>query len=219
MSHELRTPLNAIIGYSDMLIAEDSGALNEKQARFSKHIYDSGKHLLNLINEKIDISKIESGKVDLIYEDFSLREIMEDVRNITQPLAIKKHIKLNFPAFEYDITIKADGIKFKQMLYNLVNNAVKFTPNNGKVTVTADMTGGKLQVSVADTGVGISEEEQKKLFTPFYQVDSSCSREYQGTGIGLSVTKKLVELHRGKITVESIPGKGSTFTIIIPVKP
>jgi signal transduction histidine kinase len=219
ISHELRTPLNAIIGYSDMLIEEDFGKINDKQKRFSQHIHNSGKHLLELINDILDISKIESGKLELLYEDFILKDLMENVENIVKPLAIKKQIDLCFPADYEILSIKADRVKFKQILYNIMNNAVKFTPEKGTVVVSTKIKGNNLEVSVKDNGIGISEESQKHLFTPFYQADSSCSREYQGTGLGLSLVRKLVNLHGGKVTVESVLGKGSTFTITIPINP
>jgi PAS domain S-box-containing protein len=219
ISHELRTPLNAIIGYSDMLIEEDFGKINDKQKRFSQHIHNSGKHLLELINDILDISKIESGKLELLYEDFILKDLMENVENIVKPLAIKKRIELCFPTDYNRMSIKADKIKFKQILYNIMNNAVKFTPENGSIVVSTELNGNYLEVSVKDNGIGISEESQKHLFTPFYQADSSCSREYQGTGLGLSLVRKLANLHGGKVTVESVLGKGSTFTITIPINP
>ena len=219
ISHELRTPLNAIIGYSDILIEGNQGELNEKQERYSRHIHTSGTHLLDLINDILDISKIESGKLDLHYEGFFIKDLMGNVENIVKPLAMKKQIKLDFQIHDNKLSIKADRIKLKQILYNLTSNAIKFTPKNGSVKVITKQTGKNIDIIVKDNGIGISEENQKKLFAPFYQVDSSCSREYQGTGLGLSLVKKLASLHGGEVTLKSILGEGSTFTITIPIEP
>ena len=219
ISHELRTPLNAIIGYSDILIEGNQGELNEKQKRYSRHIHTSGTHLLDLINDILDISKIESGKLNLHYEGFFIKDLIDNVENIVRPLAMKKQIKINFQTHDDKLSLKADRIKLKQMLYNLTSNAIKFTPEKGAVKIITKQSGKYLDIIVEDNGIGISEEKQKHLFTPFYQVDSSCSREYQGTGLGLSLVKKMAIVHGGTVTFKSIPGEGSTFTITIPIDP
>ncbi|WP_340818744.1 PAS domain S-box protein [Methanolobus sp. WCC4] len=216
MSHELRTPLNAIIGYSQMLQEENFGSLTTKQQKFAKHVHTSGKHLLDLINDILDLSKVEAGKMELHYERFSVNHVMKNVYNIIAPLADKKEIDIDFLISE-DINIYADKVRFKQILYNLMSNAIKFTHDNGNVYIKAETDNGTLKVSVADTGIGMSEKEQERLFTPFYQADSSTARKYQGTGLGLSIVKKMIELHDGTIEVESEAGKGSTFTFTLPV--
>ncbi|MBP1908725.1 PAS domain-containing sensor histidine kinase [Methanolobus bombayensis] len=217
ISHELRTPLNAIIGYSQMLQDDNFGDLNPKQEKFANHIHTSGKHLLELINDILDLSKIEAGKMDLHLETFEVNKVLKNVYNIISPLAEKKNIELDF-AINQDISIYADKVRYKQILYNLLSNAVKFTPDGGNVTVKISVNDDILTTSIIDDGIGIAPEEQKKLFTPFYQADSSNARKYQGTGLGLSIVKKMVELHGGTIKVESEPVKGSTFTFTSPVK-
>ncbi|WP_406659739.1 PAS domain S-box protein [Methanolobus sp. ZRKC3] len=218
MSHELRTPLNAIIGYSNMLIDGDFGELNGKQERFAGHIATSGKHLLELINDILDISKTEAGKMELYYENFIVNEIMQNVMAIITPLAKKKSIALKLEIKPDTLTLNADRMKFKHILYNLGSNAVKFTPEGGNIRISAIQKEDIVEVSVADDGIGIAKEKQHKLFTPFYQVDSSDSRRYAGTGLGLALVKNFVELHAGHITFESEFGKGSTFTFSIPSK-
>jgi PAS domain S-box-containing protein len=217
MSHELRTPLNAIIGYSQMLQDSNFGSLNPKQDKFTGHIYTSGKHLLELINDILDLSKVEAGKMDLHLETFDVKNVLNTISIIIKPLAENKKIEVDF-LIDQDISIYADKIRYKQILYNLLSNAVKFTPRDGHVTVKISNNGNVLTTSVIDDGIGISREEQKKLFDPFYQTDSSTARKYQGTGLGLSIVKKMVELHEGTISVKSEPGKGSTFTFILPIK-
>jgi PAS domain S-box-containing protein len=216
MSHELRTPLNAIIGYSQMLGENSFGGLNPKQEKFTRHIHTSGKHLLELINDILDLSKVEAGKMDLHLETFEVKKVLKNVSTIITPLAGKKNIEVDF-LIDQDIKVYADKVRYKQILYNLLSNAVKFTPSNGHVSVKITNNGNFLTTSVIDNGIGISPEDQKKLFNPFYQVDSSTARKYQGTGLGLSIVKKMVELHGGTIEVESEPVKGSTFTYTIPV--
>lgn len=218
MSHELRTPLNSVIGYSDMLLAQMFGSLNDKQLKYLKNISISGNHLLNLINDILDISRIESGDVSLSFEVLRLSDIFEDVKNISVPLASSKNILLKFLTEPRDLEIFADKIKLKQILHNLVNNALKFTPENGEVLVEAKKSGDVIEISVEDTGIGILEEKQEMIFESFKQVDSSLSRMYTGTGLGLTIAKKLVEMHGGEIKLKSEVEKGSIFTIIWPVR-
>ncbi|WP_292467616.1 PAS domain-containing sensor histidine kinase [Methanolobus sp.] len=217
MSHELRTPLNAIIGYSQMLQEDTFGELNTKQNRFANNVSSSGKHLLELINDILDLSKVEAGKIELHFEEFDVNDVMRNVYNIISPLARKKHIDINFQVLK-NTRIYADKTRFKQISYNLISNAVKFTPEKGHVEVSVTVEDKLLQLSVIDNGIGMDKEEQDKLFTPFYQVDSSMTRKYQGTGLGLSIVKNIVELHKGTIEVKSEAGKGSTFTIKLPRK-
>ncbi len=217
MSHELRTPLNSIIGFSEILHDEMFGPLNEKQAKYINNVLISGKHLLKLINDILDLSKVEAGKVELVCEDFSASDAINEVRTLTGSIAAKKSIVLDVSVDEDLTTIHADEGKFKQILYNLLSNAIKFTPESGSVTVHARCHGDMAEISVTDTGIGISEENQKKLFQPFMQADTSTSREYGGTGLGLSLVRKFTELHGGTVWIESEPGKGSTFTFTIPI--
>ncbi len=234
MSHELRTPLNSILGFSELLMDEVFGTLTEKQKRHVTNIHNSGSHLLHLINNILDIAKIESGKMELHYEGFAVRQAISEVETVIRPLVDKKRQELIAKISEGVALIKADKVKFKQILYNLVSNAVKFTPEGGNVFVEADLAGegdtylarykdicakkeGCLRLSVIDTGIGIKKEDHEKIFSEFEQVDSSFSRRYEGTGLGLALTKKLVELHGGDIFVESEEGKGSKFTVVLPL--
>ncbi|MBP1909118.1 PAS domain S-box protein [Methanolobus bombayensis] len=215
MSHELRTPLTAIIGFSDVLNDELFGELNDKQKRHVQHINNGGRHLLELINDILDLSKIEAGKMELNRELFNVNEILEDIKSSVQPLAAKKKID-----FEINNNIKvqeisADKLKFKQIMLNLLSNAIKFTPNYGKVLVNATKKDNDITVYVSDTGIGITKKMQENIFSPFTQVDSSNKRKYGGTGLGLALVKQFVEMHEGKIWVESEEGKGSTFTFTI----
>ncbi|WP_445475938.1 sensor histidine kinase [Methanococcoides methylutens] len=216
MSHELRTPLNSIIGFSDILCSEDFGALNEIQKRYLYNVNKSGKHLLELINDMLDLSKIEAGKMELFPEEFVVLDAINGVKAIMVPLAKKKDIDLKCTIGMEDHIITADLLKFKQILYNLVSNAIKFTDEGGSVTIGSNRTDEQYSVFVQDTGLGISPGDQEKLFDPFSQVDSSLSKEYGGTGLGLALTKYFVEMHGGEIWVNSEVGKGSTFGFSIP---
>ncbi|WP_256622544.1 PAS domain S-box protein [Methanolobus chelungpuianus] len=218
MSHELRTPLNSIIGFSDMLAEGYAGPLSETQQKYTNYISTSGKYLLTLINNILDIAKIESGKMELELEPFNMNEVFEDAEKLTGHLARKKKIELHVIKPE-NIELLADKIKVKQIIYNLLSNAIKFTPDNGRVALSATASGNKVRVSVTDTGIGIAESDFDKLFMPFKQINSQLSRQYSGSGLGLSIVKELVELHGGNVTVESEPGKGSTFSFTIPFIP
>ncbi len=235
MSHELRTPLNSILGFSELLMDEVFGTLTEKQKRHVTNIHNSGSHLLQLINNILDIAKIESGKMELYYEGFAVRQAISEVEAVIRPLVDKKRQELITKIGEDVAFIKADRVKFKQILYNLVSNAVKFTPEGGRISVEANLVGENdvlyftkykdicpkkdscLRLSVTDTGIGIKKEDHERIFSEFEQVDSSFSRRYEGTGLGLALTKKLVELHGGDIFVESEENRGSTFTVILPL--
>jgi protein-histidine pros-kinase len=218
MSHELRTPLNAIIGFSELLVDGRPGPLNARQKEYLEDVLNSGRHLLQLINDVLDLSKVEAGKMELFPETFPLPAAVEEVCSIISPLAKKKNITVRreiAPAIR-DVTL--DQQRFKQILYNLLSNAVKFTDDGGSVRIVAallDRSWFRLQVQ--DTGIGIKPEDLKKLFIEFRQLDASFARRHQGTGLGLALTKKIVELHKGSITVESQPNQGSTFTVTLPM--
>ncbi|HVH85814.1 MAG TPA: response regulator [Terriglobales bacterium] len=216
MSHELRTPLNAIIGFSDLMSDGVTGQLNEKQQHFLKRIRDGGRHLLQLINDILDLSKIEAGHVTLNHERFTLRGIIPEVVSVIRPLAMTKKITVE-EAYEHGATLSADRVRFKQVLFNLLSNAVKFTPEGGKVRIDSSISDGQVFISVTDTGIGLAPDDQEVIFEEFRQVESSTTKLNEGTGLGLAITKRLVEQHGGKITVSSELGKGSTFTVSFPI--
>ncbi|WP_321420256.1 ATP-binding protein [uncultured Methanomethylovorans sp.] len=217
MSHELRTPLNSIIGFSDALLEVNRDGLSDKQTKYVKNISKSGKHLLTIINDILDISKVEAGKMQLFKENVSVESIMEEMLASMQFLAAKKEIIIKNSIDSDSGYIRVDKGKIKQVLYNLVGNAIKFTNHGGIVTLRAKVDGDKIHISVQDSGIGISKKDQEKLFKPFSQIDSSVARRYDGTGLGLALAKELVVLHGGQIWVESELGRGSTFTFTIPV--
>lgn len=217
MSHEFRTPLNSILGFSEVLQDQAFGPLNERQARYVDHILTSGQHLLALINDLLDLSKIEAGKLALCSEEFPLSEALESIRTIVSPMAAKKGIMMGLQVDEGLSTISADPVRFKQIMYNLLSNAIKFTPEGGIVRISAVESLGHLLISVSDTGIGIAPEDQERIFGEFQQVGSSPLKRGEGTGLGLTLTKRLVELHGGRIWVESAVGKGSTFTFTLPL--
>jgi len=229
-SHELRTPLNSILGFSDVLLEKTFGQLNDSQERYVKNIHAAGKHLLELINNVLDIAKIDAGKHEIMYESFRVKDLIEEVISIMKPLAEKKFIEIS-ELINNDVDlITADRVKIKQILYNLLSNAIKFTPEGGKVGVRVAYDDGPvdpsaltladndvLKFSVWDTGVGVGPEDKERIFDEFEQADTTLSREYGGAGLGLALSKKLVELHGGTICVESSLGKGSTFIFTVPV--
>ena len=224
MSHELRTPLNAIIGFSEVLEDQTFGPLNAKQTKYVCNVRNSGKHLLNMINDILDLSKIEAGKLELRREKFPLGATVDGIMGIVQVLANKKSITLKYEIDPVLQEIEADPKHFKQVLYNLLSNAVKFTPEGGKVNLSALPQEGAepdsrqyVRISVSDTGIGIASEDHSKVFSEFQQVDESYSRQQEGTGLGLALSKKLVELHGGEIWFTSEKGRGSTFTFTIPL--
>ena len=217
MSHELRTPLNAIIGFAEILRDELVGTINAEQKECVNDIHISGQHLLEMINDILDLSKIEAGKMVLQLETFSIVEAVEEVNTIITALAVKKHLDLTLN-YNRNCPIEADRVKFKQIFYNLLSNAVKFTPEGGRVETHLKVTDTELYAEVIDTGIGISEADQAKLFAPFTQIDTSKSRRYGGTGLGLALTHRLIMLHGGEISVKSEEGKGSNFTLRIPLQ-
>ena len=217
MSHELRTPLNAIIGFAEILRDELVGSVNTEQKECINDIHISGQHLLEMINDILDLSKIEAGKMVLQLEEFSIVEAVEEVNAIITALAVKKNLDITL-TYNRDYMIEADRVKFKQVFYNLLSNAVKFTPEGGKVATQLEVTATELRAEVIDTGIGIAETDQAKLFAPFTQIDTSKSRRYGGTGLGLALTRRLIMLHGGEISVKSQEGKGSNFTLQLPLR-
>ncbi len=218
MNHELRTPLNSIIGFSDVLSSENFGTLNDTQKKYLSNVVVNGQHLLRIINDLLDLSKIEAGKMELFPEKFVILDAINGIKATMMPLAKKKDIDLKCNINIGNPLIVADALKFKQILYNLVSNAIKFTDQGGSVTIGVNTSNELISVFVEDTGLGIAQNDQGKLFNPFSQVDSSNSREYDGTGLGLALVKNYVEMHGGKVWVESEVGKGSKFTFTIPVE-
>jgi signal transduction histidine kinase/putative methionine-R-sulfoxide reductase with GAF domain len=218
MSHELRTPLNAVIGFSEVLSERMFGEINEKQADYLKDIHESGKHLLSLINDILDLSKIEAGRMELEVGTFHLPTAISNAMTLVRERAQRCGVALGAEVDPRLGEFQADERKVKQILLNLLSNAVKFTPEGGKVNVSAKLNADKIEIAVKDTGVGISAEDQAKLFEEFRQVGKDSARKAEGTGLGLALTKKFVELHGGAIHVESEPGKGSTFMFSLPMR-
>ncbi|WP_440944858.1 CHASE4 domain-containing protein [Methanosarcina sp. T3] len=217
ISHELRTPLNSIIGFSDLLCEQIFGELNEKQLKYAGNISKSGKHLLNLINDILDLSKVEAGKMELDYTEFELAGKLNIIKNLLSPIADRKKIQIEIDVDSRLTNVYADEARFAQIMYNLVDNAIKFASENSPVKVGARMKGDKVEITVTDIGAGIKTEDQHKLFKPFSQVDSFASKQHQGTGLGLYLVKQIVQMHGGYVWFRSIPGEGSTFAFAIPI--
>jgi signal transduction histidine kinase len=235
MSHELRTPLNHIIGFTELLVDKNFGDLNEVQEEYLNDVLESSRHLLSLINDILDLSKVEAGKSELEPSNVDVRAVLDNSLIMVKEKAIKHGIQIQLST-NFDSTSKAiwaDERKLKKILYNLLSNAVKFTPEGGSITLAAKPISGfgirnselkgeekqsAIEISVSDTGIGIKPEDQARIFNTFEQADGSVKKKYQGTGLGLSLVKKLVELHGGQIRAESEgDGKGATFSFIIPV--
>jgi len=214
MSHELRTPLNAVSGYLDLLAEESAGELNAKQKRYVGHVRTGTAHLLELVNEVLDLSKIEAGGIQLHSEWFNASEALLEVLASTQPLAAVRNIAVEH-ALDPKFVIYADRVRFKQILYNLISNALKFTPEGGQVRIHFSFRDGSVHVSVTDNGIGISLEEQHLIFDEFHQ-GVTAKGVKEGTGLGLAITKRLIEEQGGKIWVDSEPGRGSQFTFTVP---
>jgi signal transduction histidine kinase len=217
MSHELRTPLNAIIGFSEVLSERMFGELNEKQDEYLKDIHASGQHLLSLINDILDLSKIEAGRMELAVTDFDLPTTIDNALTLVRERAGRRGIGLHMAVDERLGQIRADERKIRQVLLNLLSNAIKFTPEGGRIDVRAIPTDGLVEVSVSDTGVGIAPEDQEAVFEEFRQVGTS-EKKVEGTGLGLALSRKFIELHGGKLWVKSQVGEGSTFTFTLPVR-
>jgi signal transduction histidine kinase len=222
MSHELRTPLNSIIGFSEVLASTDT--LTDRQRRFAANIQTSGKMLLGMINDILDLAKIESGKMEVRPEDFSIRDVCESLTSLARPIAERKDIDLVCRLDEAIPLLRQDPGKVRQILYNLLSNAIKFTPEGGRVTLDARIEGRNVVIAVADTGIGIAEEDREKIFEKFRQAgqpgvaDGVLTREHQGTGLGLSIVRELARLLGGDVTLESRLGQGSTFTVRLPMQ-
>ncbi len=216
MSHELRTPLNAILGYTELILDSIYGETPEKMRSVLQRIESNGKHLLGLINDVLDLSKIEAGQLTLSLSEYSLKNVIQTVFSAVEPLAAEKRI-----AVEVDIASElprghGDERRLTQVLLNLVGNAIKFT-DAGKVSIVGSSLNGAFNVAVRDTGPGISAADQAKLFQEFQQADNSITRKKGGTGLGLAISKRIIEMHGGRIWVESAVGQGSTFSFTIPV--
>jgi two-component system, NarL family, sensor histidine kinase BarA len=217
MSHELRTPLTSVIGYSEMMLEGLGGALTPEQREYVQIIMEKGESLLQLITSILDITKIEAGRIRLVMSEVDVGQLMKDAVSTVMPHARKKGISLVCEPRELP-RIQCDREKMRQCLINLVTNAVKFTPQNGTITVGADPRGDQMALYVKDTGIGISEENQARIFETFYQVDGSSTREYGGAGLGLAIVKSFVEAHRGQVSVNSRPSEGAVFTLLLPVR-
>jgi signal transduction histidine kinase len=217
MSHELRTPLTAIIGFSEVLADKIFGELNDKQDEYMGDIVSSGRHLLSLINDILDLSKVEAGRMELDVTRFDLPMAIDNALILIRERATRHGIKLEHDIDEHLGDVVGDERKFKQILLNLLSNAVKFTPEGGSIAVSAALTSDAVEVTVSDTGIGIAPEDQQTIFEEFRQVGTDAAKKREGTGLGLSLTKKFVELHGGSIRVESALGRGSTFTFTLPL--
>ncbi len=218
MSHELRTPLNGIIGFTEFLVDEKPGSLNAKQKEYLTNVLNSGQHLLQLINDVLDLAKVEAGKIELHSETFSIRKAIEEICSVVKGIAQKKRVNINSIVGPGLDVIKLDQQKLKQVCYNLLANAVKSTDWDGTVEISIRSQDGRLEVRVKDTGIGIKQEDMKRLFREFEQLEGGTPRRFEGSGLGLALTKKLVEFQGGSIGVESDYGVGSTFTVLLPAE-
>jgi signal transduction histidine kinase/CheY-like chemotaxis protein len=222
MSHELRTPLNSIIGFSEVLEDRTFGPLNDKQARYVSNVLTSGRQLLELINDILDLSKVEAGRMELYVDRFSLSNALVEVRSIVVALADPKRISVDLTIDQSLPPLAADQAKLKQIMYNLLSNAIKFTPEGGRVAIVAQRAEDPrglpvVEIAVSDTGIGIKPEDHARIFEEFEQIDSPFARELRGTGLGLALTRRLIELHGGRIWLESMPNAGSTFYFTLPL--
>ena len=215
MSHELRTPLNAVLGFSDLLADERYGPLNDRQRRYIDHIHTGGKHLLKLITDILDLSKIEAGRMELAREDVAVASAYVEVLSALQPLADKKSQAL-LQQVEPNLYVRADTTRFKQILMNLIGNAIKFTPEGGRIELVARQVGGQVRLEVRDNGPGIAPEEQQRIFEAFFRL-AQTGNATEGTGLGLAITARLVELHGSKLEIESKPGEGTCFHFSLPL--
>jgi two-component system, NtrC family, sensor kinase len=218
MSHELRTPLNAIIGFSEVLAQGMFGEVNDKQSEYLRDILESGRHLLSLINDILDLSKIEAGRMELELVDFDLPHAIQNALTLVRERALRRGIALQHVIDDRVAEIRADERKVKQVLLNLLSNAIKFTPEGGRIELRAAPADGTVEISVADTGLGIAPADQEVVFEEFRQV-GAMEKRAEGTGLGLALSRKFIELHGGKIWVQSEVGRGSTFTFTLPVSP
>ncbi len=217
MSHELRTPLNVIIGFSELMLDEVPGKTNDEQKQCLNDILSSGKHLLNLINDILDLSKVESGKMELKVRDFAISDLIESVRTIAVTEFAQRKQSLEVKVEEGLPPVRADKAKVRQVLINLLGNATKFTPDGGRIRVEAERENNWCRVSVIDNGIGIKKENHEKLFQPFVQLDNPVGGEKGGSGLGLTIARQLVEKHGGRIWMESEYGEGSRFCFTLPL--
>lgn len=217
ISHELRTPLNAIIGFSEVLSSKIFGELNEKQSEYINDIYTSGVHLLGMINEILDISKLESNAMSVSYTEFIPKAAIEEVINVMRPLANKKRLNVGFNCL-YDQKAVLDYQKLQQILYNLISNAIKFTPEGGNVDIELLKSENNIVITVKDSGVGVDKKAQEKIFEKFVQLENAYTKTGSSTGLGLTITKRFVELMNGTIKLESSLGKGAMFIITLPLE-
>jgi len=218
MSHELRTPLSAIIGFSELMLDGVPGEINDEQRQCLNDILGSGRHLLNLINDVLDLSKVEAGKIELRLESLNLTDIINDVVQIVKPMLDDNRHRLEVSVEEGLTQVYADEKRLRQIFLNLLSNAIKFTPSGGKLGIEVGRKGDWCQVSVVDNGISIRKKDQERIFEPFTQIDTLPERKRQGTGLGLALTRQLVEMYGGEIWVESEWRKGSRFTFTIPLK-
>ena len=216
MSHELRTPLNAIIGFSEIMREQVMGPIPERYRGYAADINSSGTHLKNILNDILDLTKIKMGALELRDEIVNLPDLTEACRNIITPLADKSGVNLSFHAAKELPALRADATRLKKILLNLISNAVKFTESGGTVSVRARLDKGDCVITVADTGVGMRPQDIEVALKPFRQIDSALNRRYEGTGLGLPLTKAMVELHGGKLVLESEVGEGTTVTVHLP---
>ncbi len=217
MSHELRTPLNTVIGFSELLLDKIPGKINQKQKQCLDDILASSEQLLSLINDVLDLSKVEAGELELKQKTFALNKLIESLTRTMTPILMPRKQSLDIEIEKGLPPIHADKTKIRQVLLNLLGNSVKFTPDGGKLKIEAIRKDRWCQVSMIDNGIGMKQEEQKRIFEPFYQLDNPISRERSGTGLGLTIAKQIVEKHGGRIRVESEYGKGSRFTFTLPL--
>jgi signal transduction histidine kinase len=217
MSHELRTPLNAILGYTELIIDNIYGDVPDKIKDILERVEKNGRHLLNLINDVLDLSKIEAGGLTLSLKDYSMKDVIQTVFTSVEALAAEKNLDLKMEVSEDLKTGKGDEQRIAQVILNLIGNAIKFT-EQGTIVVKANVSNESFLISVSDTGPGLSETDQKDIFDEFRQVDSSSTRAKGGTGLGLSISKKIAEMHGGRIWVDSVLGKGSTFSFTLPIR-
>lgn len=217
VSHELRTPLNAIIGFSDILTSQVYGDLNDKQVAYVKDIQIAGIQLLGMVNEILDISKIEANAIKLVKHYFEVSRPVIETCNILMPLIKNKNINLSYH-IDKDIDIFADYQKIQQVLYNLLSNAIKYTPDNGSIVITVTNTAKKVRFSIKDSGIGIDKKDQKRIFGKFVQLEDAFYKKETSTGLGLTITKQLVEMHKGTIKIISEKGKGAEFIVTLPIE-
>jgi signal transduction histidine kinase len=217
MSHELRTPLNAIGGYAELLEVGVGGSLTPQQMEYVKRVRQSQQHLLAIINDLLNYSRIESGHLAYEHEEVDLHDVVERVLAMVTPQATVKHITLKHGPCNDAVVVTADRLKVEQVVLNLLSNAVKFTPNGGRVQATCDQSGGKGRATVIDNGPGIPPEHQDAIFEPFVQLGRTLSSQQEGSGLGLAISRDLARAMGGDITVESKDGKGATFTLSLPL--